>query len=85
MSNETQNVSGVGFGEALRALVVLIADAREARLAKDKTAVRTEILLSQAGLEYRQIAELLGRKPDAVRMAIARFKKKNDAEGSDEK
>lgn len=37
-------------------------------------AEKPELLLARAGLGYQDIAELLGKKPDAVRMLLKRRK-----------
>lgn len=37
--------------------------------------IRDEILLSRAGFDVAEIAEILGKNPPAVRMAISRAKK----------
>lgn len=41
---------------------------------KGSPAVKTEYRLAAAGLTYHEIALLLGKKPDAVRMLLARNK-----------
>lgn len=35
---------------------------------------RPELLLARAGLEYQEIADILDKKPDAVRMYLKRNK-----------
>ena len=39
---------------------------------KGSPAIKTEYRLAAAGLTYQEIAQLLGKKPDAVRMLLAR-------------
>lgn len=55
----------------LKAILALMVDERGARRAADGQ-LPTEILLSNAGLDYKVIASILGKKPDAVRMMLAR-------------
>jgi DNA-directed RNA polymerase specialized sigma24 family protein len=55
----------------LRAIIVLMLDSRENSEDRSTSPV---MLLHQAGLPYREIAQLTGRSPDAVRMAITRAK-----------
>jgi DNA-directed RNA polymerase specialized sigma24 family protein len=56
----------------LRGLLMLTLEQREGALEADRPSTQ---LLADAGLDYRQIAELLGKSPDAVRMALTRAKK----------
>jgi DNA-directed RNA polymerase specialized sigma24 family protein len=60
----------------LLAMAALLADDREARVASDSTAERTEVLLARAGLSAGQIGEILGKQAGAVRMALSRARKK---------
>lgn len=54
-----------------RALVIIEL---ESLAASDSTA-KPELLLSNAGFAANEIAELVGKKPEAVRKAISRAKK----------
>lgn len=68
----------LGRDALLAALVALLADAREAdaeRVARRKT----EVLLADVGLKSSQIGAILGKKPDTVRVAIARARKATPA------
>ncbi|MFL6090449.1 MAG: sigma factor-like helix-turn-helix DNA-binding protein [Aeromicrobium sp.] len=56
----------------LRALLMLALEQREATQETDRPSTQ---LLEDAGLDYRQIADLLGKSPDAVRMALSRSRK----------
>lgn len=57
----------------LRALLALHIDEREHRLkAGDSEQLKTELLLAACGLSYQDIAALMGKSPDAVRMMLAR-------------
>jgi DNA-directed RNA polymerase specialized sigma24 family protein len=57
----------------LAILRLAIAD-REERAKPDLVKRRVEVLLDEAGLSYQEIATLVGKKPDAVRMLISRSK-----------
>jgi DNA-directed RNA polymerase specialized sigma24 family protein len=65
-------MSELDLEAALRGLLRLAVAEREERLERDAEPRRTEVLLDEAGLTYAQIAEVTGKKPDAVRMAIKR-------------
>jgi hypothetical protein len=58
----------------LRAILALMIDEREARPPHERD-VRTEVLLADAGLNAGDIAELTGKQPAAVRMAISRARR----------
>lgn len=55
---------------ALLGVLALLAADRAER--KPEPEVPTEMVLDAAGLDHRLIAEILGKKPDAVRMKITR-------------
>jgi DNA-directed RNA polymerase specialized sigma24 family protein len=57
---------------ALLALVALLAADRSER--DPEPQLSTELVLASAGLSHQQIAAILGKKPDAVRMKISRAK-----------
>lgn len=56
----------------LLGILGLLAADRAERVPEPKLA--TELVLAAAGLEHRVIADVLGKKPDAVRMKISRSK-----------
>jgi DNA-directed RNA polymerase specialized sigma24 family protein len=56
----------------LLALLALLAADRAERSPEPELA--TEVVLAAAGLDHRLIADILGKKPDAVRMKISRAK-----------
>jgi hypothetical protein len=58
----------------LMGILALLADEREARVAGQAGVVKTELLLSDAGLSNATIARVLGKQQDAVRMAVTRGK-----------
>lgn len=63
---------GVGLERVMLAVLALLADEREARIAGDKDARKTEILLADAGFSIGEIATLLGRKYEAVKATLRR-------------
>jgi hypothetical protein len=76
-SNQTSSQPHVISTEAAAAgILALLVDAREARTKDDKDARKIEVLLSNAGLSVEHIVALTGKKPDAVRKAIQRGRKK---------
>lgn len=70
---------GIDPFKAMAGVLALMVEEREARLGSDGNAVKTEVLLAQAGLSNEEIATVMGKKPDAVRMAIQRAKAKAKA------
>ncbi len=71
-------VAALALGVAVASLALLI-DAREARIGDEKDPEKTEVVLSRAGLSNDDIAAVTGKRPDAVRMAIARAEPKKKA------
>ena len=61
--------------DLLKALLLLANEERESRAPAPPSQVRTEVLLAEAGFEHRTVAAMLGKNPDAVRMAVTRAKK----------
>ena len=73
--NKTEQ-DGIGLEGVMRAIVALMADEREARIVNDKEARKTDVLLAEAGLSIGEIATLLGKKYDTVKMTLLRAKPK---------
>ncbi len=63
-------------GAAAAGILALLVDAREARIKDDKDAVKTEVLLDGAGLSLDDIAAVMGRKYDAIRVSLQRSRRK---------
>jgi DNA-directed RNA polymerase specialized sigma24 family protein len=63
-------------GAAAAGILALLVDARESRVKDDKEASKTEVLLAQAGLSIDEIASLMGKKYDAIRVSLNRSKSK---------
>lgn len=59
-------------GAAASGILALLVDAREARIKDDKLAPKTEVLLDSAGLSIDDIAAVMNKKYDAVRVSIQR-------------
>ena len=64
---------------ALVGILAVLVDEREARLGEGYEVRKTEVLLSEAGLSYDEIAALLNKNKDAVRMAVSRARKPKKA------
>ena len=73
-----QDRTRIGSEAAMAGILALLIDEREERTRNAKDAVRTELLLDQAGLSIEDIAAVTGRKYDTVRMAITRARKAQD-------
>jgi DNA-directed RNA polymerase specialized sigma24 family protein len=58
--------------DLLVAVAALLADERERTLSANPEMLRTEILLSNVGLDHHAIGLILGKSPDAVRMLLKR-------------
>jgi DNA-directed RNA polymerase specialized sigma24 family protein len=54
------------------AVLTLLVDEREARVAREPDALPTDVLLDAAGLNSAQIAPLLHKTPGAVRKTLSR-------------
>jgi hypothetical protein len=67
MVEETPNTD-----PALLGILALLAADRAER--DPEPALATELVLDAAGLDHRLIADVVGKKPDAVRMKISRAK-----------
>jgi DNA-directed RNA polymerase specialized sigma24 family protein len=72
MSTSKTEQEAVGLEGVMRAVLALLADERESRIATDKDARKTEVLLSEAGFSIGEIATLLGKNYDTVRMTLRR-------------
>lgn len=58
--------------KALAGVLGLLVAEREERLSDKKDPRKTEVVLADAGLAIGDIAKLMGKKYDAVKMAIRR-------------
>lgn len=78
MSKTEDNKSGSALSTdaLLLAMLTLMIDERERAANGDSGQVKTEVLLASAGLPYQQIAAMMNKSPDAVRMMIARLSRK---------
>jgi hypothetical protein len=61
---------------AVMGVLALLVDARESRIAGDKDAAKTELILARVGLPIDDIATVVRKNRDAVRMAVSRGKAK---------
>lgn len=63
-------------GAAAAGILALLVEARETRIKDDKQATKTEVLLDRAGLSLDDIAAVMGKKYDAIRVSLQRNKVK---------
>jgi hypothetical protein len=63
-------------GAAATGIRALLVDAREERVKDDKQAVKTDVLLDNAGHSLDDIAAVMGKKYDAIRVSIQRSRSK---------
>jgi DNA-directed RNA polymerase specialized sigma24 family protein len=64
------------LGSVMRAVLALLADEREARIASDRDARKTEVLLADAGFSIGEIASLLGKNYETVKSTLRRERSK---------
>lgn len=72
VTSKSQEQHRISPEAAMLGVLALLIDEREQRIGNDKSAERTEVLLARVGLSVDDIAAAMGKKPDAVRMMIAR-------------
>jgi DNA-directed RNA polymerase specialized sigma24 family protein len=61
---------------AATGILALLVEAREARIKDDKEATKTEVLLDGAGLSLDDIAAVMGKKYDAIRVSLQRSRRR---------
>jgi DNA-directed RNA polymerase specialized sigma24 family protein len=76
MPTNTTEQAQVGLDGVMRAVLALLADEREARIANDKDARKTEVLFANAGLSITETATLLGKKYETVKKTLQAARKK---------
>lgn len=76
-SKSEQGMGELSVEKAAAGLLALLVDAREQRIASDKTATSTEVLLSNAGLSVDEISSLTGKTYNATWKTINRAKSKS--------
>jgi DNA-directed RNA polymerase specialized sigma24 family protein len=74
MAESRTEQAAPGLESVMRAVLALMADEREARIANDAGARRTEVLLRDAGFSTSEIAVLLGKKYEGVKSTLRRAK-----------
>jgi DNA-directed RNA polymerase specialized sigma24 family protein len=73
---KSESRSGIALESAMTGVLALLIDEREERTRENQDAVKTEVLLADAGLSIEDIAKATGKKYDTVRMAISRGRPK---------
>lgn len=76
VARKSQERHQISLDAAAAGVLALLVDAREARTKDDREAPKTEVLLSNAGLSIDDIAAVMGKKYDAVRVSLTRSKAK---------
>ena len=76
VDNKSQEKNQIAAEAALAGVLALLVDERESRTKDDRSATRTEVLLSNAGLSITEIATLMGKNYDTVKTALRRSKAK---------
>lgn len=78
MARNSNKEAVIAPEKSLIAIAALLAGEREdrIRLEKDKGARRTEVILSEIGLQPVEIGLLVGKTPNAVQKTISRSKGK---------
>ncbi len=71
---QSNDQDAISLEAAMAGVLALLVDERESRTKDDKSSVKTEVLLANAGMSIDGIAAATGKKRDAVRMAIKRAK-----------
>jgi hypothetical protein len=75
VAKKSQEKNDISLDVAVAGVLALLVDARESRIKEDKDAVKTEVLLSNAGLSIGNIAALMGKKYDTVKISLLRSRK----------
>lgn len=72
MAEPKTDKQAISLEAAMAGILILLADEREARIADDPDAPRTEVILHRAGLSIGQVATVLGKKYETAKSAIRR-------------
>ncbi len=78
MAENRTEQAATGAESVMRAVLALLADEREARIAKEPDARKTEELLEDAGFSIGEIAALLGKPYRTVQSTLRIAKKKRN-------
>jgi DNA-directed RNA polymerase specialized sigma24 family protein len=74
-SRRSQDRHQLTTAAAASGILALLVEAREARIRDDKDATKTEVLLDSVGLSLDDIAAVMGKKYDAVRVSLQRSRR----------
>ena len=78
MTEERTDQAPAGLENVMRAVLALLADEREARIANERDARKTEELLFGAGFSIREIASLLGKPYRTVQSTLRTGRKRQE-------
>jgi DNA-directed RNA polymerase specialized sigma24 family protein len=73
-TEEPKAAATLSTDSLLLAMLTLMIDERERSAPSNPGQIKTELLLASSGLTYQQIAAMMNKSPDAVRMMLARLK-----------
>ena len=76
VAKKTKEKRQIPAEAAMAGILALMVESRERELGDDRSAAKTEVLLSNAGLSIDDIAAVTGKNYDAVRVTLNRAKKK---------
>jgi hypothetical protein len=76
LNRKSQEKHQLTTGAAATGILALLVDAREARVKDDKDALKTEVLLNNAGLSLDDISAVMGKKYDAIRVSLQRSRRR---------
>ncbi|MEX2645050.1 MAG: hypothetical protein WD249_02185 [Gaiellaceae bacterium] len=76
VAKESKVQHQIPSGAAMAGILALLVDERETRIKSDKDAPKTEVLLANAGLSIEDIAAVMGKKYDAIRVSLSRSRSK---------
>jgi hypothetical protein len=62
------------YNQLLMAVVALLIDERDRRIATGQGGIKTEVLLTRLGLSSTLIGRLMGKQPAAVRVTLSRVR-----------
>jgi hypothetical protein len=60
--------------QLLMAVLAVLIDEREQRIATRDTGIKTEVLLTRLGLSSTLIGRLMGKQPAAIRVTLSRVR-----------
>jgi DNA-directed RNA polymerase specialized sigma24 family protein len=75
VTDDERPAHGQPTDDLLRAILAVLVDEREQQAKNRQEQMKSELLLANAGLTFATIAQVMGKKPDAVRMMLSRARR----------